>query len=189
MTPTVPAALPRRGTSLTRAVGHLAMRVLGWRFDGNFPDRRKLVLIVAPHRSNWDFVVGLAAKMALGIEVAWLGKHTLFRGPLGALFRYWGGISVDRTQAHDTVASVVAQFAAHDALMLTVTPEGTRKSGSRWKTGFWHIAHGAGVPIVPLAFDWGNKVIRIMPMLQPTALEPDMADLQARYAAIRGHHD
>jgi 1-acyl-sn-glycerol-3-phosphate acyltransferase len=73
--------------------------------------------------------------------------------------------------------------------MLTVTPEGTRKAGSRWKTGFWHIAHGAGVPIVPLAFDWGNKVIRIMPMLQPTALEPDMADLQARYAAIRGHHD
>src|SRR3954468_21685883 len=96
MLPAVPAALPRRGGSGSRALGRLALRMLRWRIDGVFPDDPKLVLIVAPHTSNWDFIVGLAAKLALSLDVSWLGKHTLFHPPWGWLFRFWGGLPVDR---------------------------------------------------------------------------------------------
>jgi 1-acyl-sn-glycerol-3-phosphate acyltransferase len=182
----VPGTLPRRGTALGRAVGRLVLRALGWRVVGAFPDASKLVLIAAPHRSNWDFVVGLAAKTALGLDVSWLGKHTLFRNPWGVLFRWWGGIPVDRGASHDMVTQVVQSFGRRDSLALAIAPEGTRAPGVRWKTGFWHIARGAGVPIVPVAFDWAHRLIRIMPALEPRELEADMRELQARYAEFRG---
>ena len=165
----------------------MVLALLGWRIEGEFPDCRKLVLIAAPHRSNWDFVIGIAAKFAIGIDVSWLGKHTLFRGPWGPLFRLWGGIPVDRRTTHDTVAAVVDRFAASDRLVLAVAPEGTRAPGTRWKTGFWHIAHGAGVPIVPIAFDWQHRVVRIMSVVEPTSLHSDMREMQALYQPIRGH--
>jgi 1-acyl-sn-glycerol-3-phosphate acyltransferase len=184
----IPPALPRSGTVVGRAVGRSVLRLLRWRVDGAFPNAPKLVLIVAPHRSNWDFVVGLAVKTALGIDVSWLGKHTLFRKPWGALFRWWGGIPVDRSASHDTVSQVVETFSARTQLMLTITPEGTRTPGQQWKTGFWHIAHRAGVPIVPVAFDWGQRVVHIMPALEPSELEADMRELQTQYAGFRGRH-
>jgi 1-acyl-sn-glycerol-3-phosphate acyltransferase len=186
MEPTIPAALPRRGTALGRVAGRLVLRLLRWRIAGIFPDARKLVLIAAPHRSNWDFVVGLAGKTALSLDISWLGKHTLFRAPWGALFRWWGGIPVDRRSSNDTVAAVVDSFAHRERLVLAVAPEGTRAPGARWKTGFWHIAKGAGVPIVPIAFDWEHRVIRIMPAIVPRELESDMRDIQALYTTFHG---
>lgn len=183
--PTLPAAVPRRGGPLTRAFGRLILRLAGWRIEGVVPDRAKLVIIAAPHRSNWDFVIGLAAKFALGIDVAFLAKHTLFRGPAGWFFRYWGGIPVDRRAPQATVSTAVARFASSERLLLTVAPEGTRKA-VEWKTGFWHIARGAGVPILPVAFDWGQHVIRFMPMLEPAELEADMKRLREMYRSVRG---
>jgi 1-acyl-sn-glycerol-3-phosphate acyltransferase len=162
------------------------MRVLGWRVDGEFPNRAKMVLIAAPHSSNWDFVVGLAVKTALGIDVSWLGKHTLFRAPWGWLFRFWGGLPVDRRASNDTVASIVERFASRETLLLAIAPQGTRAKGAQWKTGFWHIAKGAGVPIVPFAFDWTNRVIVVMPALEPTDLASDMALIHSLYAPFRG---
>ena len=184
MLPNLPAAIPRRGGPITRFIGRAALRAMGWRVEGEFPDRGKLVLIVAPHRTNWDFVVGLAAKFALALDASWLGKHTLFRGPWGILFRRWGGIPVDRRSSNDTVAIVASSFASRESLILAIAPEGTRTIGARWKTGFWHIAQRAGVPILPVAFDWPNRVIHIMPTLTPRDLERDMADLQERYRAV-----
>lgn len=187
MIPTLPAALPRRGGPLARGTGRLVLKILGWRVLGEFPDCRKLVLIAAPHRSNWDFVIGIAAKFAVGVDVSWLGKHTMFRGPWSSILRSWGGIPVDRRTAHDTVAAVVERFALSDTLVLAVAPEGTRSPGARWKTGFWHIAHGAGVPIVPIAFDWEQHVVRIMPIIRATNLESDMRGIRAAYRPIRGY--
>jgi 1-acyl-sn-glycerol-3-phosphate acyltransferase len=158
--------------------------VLGWRVEGEFPDLGKLVMIIAPHRTNWDFIVGLAAKFALSLDASWLGKHTLFRRPWGFLFRRWGGIPVDRRSSNDTVAVVAERFASRETLVLGIAPEGTRTAGARWKTGFWHIAQRAGVPIVPIAFDWSNRVIRIMPLLMPNDLERDMAEIQERYQSL-----
>jgi 1-acyl-sn-glycerol-3-phosphate acyltransferase len=187
MPPPLPTAVPRRGGPLTRALGRLALNVLGWRIEGTIPNRSKLVVIAAPHRSNWDFAVGLAAKFALGIDATFLGKHTLFRWPWGMLFRHWGGIPVDRSAPHDTVSLVAARFSAQDRLVLAIAPEGTRTPGKPWKSGFWHIAHAAGVPIVPIAFDWSDRVLRILPMFETMDLESDMERIQHMYAGIRGH--
>ncbi|MEP6495426.1 MAG: lysophospholipid acyltransferase family protein [bacterium] len=180
--------MPRRGGPATRAIGRLALRVLGWQIEGEFPDRPKMVAIVAPHRSNWDFVVGIAAKFALGLDASWLGKHTLFRGPWGRLFKRWGGIPVDRRAAHDTVAAVIETFASRDRLLLAITPEGTRKPGGSWKSGFWHIARGARVPILPVAFDWEHRTVRILPPIEPRDLDGDLRSIIAMYADIRGHN-
>ena len=86
------------------------------------------------------------------------------------------------------MAAVVDRFASRDKLVLAVAPEGARKPGAGWKTGFWHIAHGAGVPIVPVAFDWEHRIVRVMPLVEPRDIERDMQDIQARYSTIRGHH-
>ena len=185
--PKVGDSVPRRGGPLGKAIGILALRALRWRIDGDIPDHPRMVVIVAPHTSNWDFPVGLAAKYALRLDATFLGKHTLFRAPLGWLMRRWGGIPVDRSSSHDVVAHIVATFASRPRMFLAIAPEGTRKKVSRWRTGFWHIAKGAGVPILPVVFDWGSRTIHILPVFIPREnVDQDVAELQAKYAGIRG---
>jgi len=137
------------------------MQLAGWKFEGSPPNEPKFVIIVAPHTSNWDFPLGIAALFALGFRVTFLGKHTIFKWPFGSVVRWLGGIPVVRTVSRDRVAEAVAAFDSSSQLILAIAPEGTRKLVPRWKTGFYHTAHGAGVPIVPIAFDFGRKVIRI----------------------------
>jgi 1-acyl-sn-glycerol-3-phosphate acyltransferase len=159
---------------------------MGWRIDGDVPDLPKMVLIVAPHSSNWDFIVGVAAKAAMRLRVRFLGKDTLFRFPLGLVMRYLGGIPVDRSTANAVVTSVVAQFDRRPRMLLAVAPEGTRKRVDRWRTGFYHIARGAGAPILPIAFDWGAKTIRIGALFSPTGdLERDLRELRSRIVGSR----
>lgn len=163
------------------------MRVLGWRLEGSLPDLRKFVIIVAPHTSNWDFPVGVAAKLALRLQVTFLAKDSLFRFPLGVIMRALGGMPVDRSASHDLVKGIVSEFARRDQLVLVVAPEGTRKKVERWRTGFYHMARGANVPIVPVALDWGARAVRIGTPVQTTGdLERDLVGLQAWYAGARG---
>jgi len=186
VTVVVGADLPRTDNALTRRLGRLALRCLRWRVVGELPDRARLVIIVAPHTSNWDFVVGLAAKWALDVRAAWLGKHTLFRAPWGWFFRAVGGIPVNRGASSDVVAQTVAEFAARERLVLALAPQGTRRAGARWRTGFWHIAYGAGVPIVCVSLDYARREVRFGPTLQPQDPAADLATIQAHYAAVRG---
>lgn len=132
------------------------------------PDEPKFVIIVAPHTSNWDFPVGVAALFSLGFRISFLGKHTIFKWPLGIFMRWLGGIAVDRSVSRDRVAEAVAAFDSSDKLIFAVAPEGTRKLVPAWKTGFYHVAHGARVPIVPVAFDYGARAIRIGPAFRTT---------------------
>ena len=179
--------VPRTGDALSRAMGRLALRLLRWRIEGALPDLAKFVIIVAPHTSNWDLPVGMAAKLALRLQVTFLGKHTLFRFPLGAVMRALGGRPVDRSAPHALVTAMVAELASRDALVLAIAPEGTRKAVERWKTGFYHIARGASVPIVPVALDWGIRVLRIGEPFYPTGdVDRDMLVLQAWYENVRG---
>jgi 1-acyl-sn-glycerol-3-phosphate acyltransferase len=172
---------------MSRAIGRGMLAALGWRVEGEIPNARKLVIIVAPHTSNWDFFVAVAAKLALGVEVRWLGKHSLFRGPLGAILRSLGGRPVDRAQSHNVVSAYVEEFARGDRMVVGIAPEGTRKRVERWRTGFWHIARGAGVPIVPVALDYGARAVRIMAPFTTTGdVDRDVAELQQRYAGVRG---
>jgi 1-acyl-sn-glycerol-3-phosphate acyltransferase len=157
-----------------------------WRIAGDIPDLPKMVLIVAPHSSNWDFIVGVAAKAAMRLRVRFLGKNGLFRFPLGILMRYLGGIPVDRSAANDVVTSVVSQFDRRQRMLLAIAPEGTRKPVDRWRTGFYHIARGAGAPILPIAFDWGSKTIRIGELFLPTGdLDADLYALRQRFIGAR----
>jgi 1-acyl-sn-glycerol-3-phosphate acyltransferase len=182
MTLAIGDAAPRRGNRVTRALGRAALAVLGFRLEGEVPDVASCVAIVAPHTSNWDFVVGLAGMLALGVDFRWIGKHTIFRFPFGGLFRWLGGIPVDRRSAESVVEVVAEQFRVRPRLFLAITPEGTRKPVPRWKSGFHRIARRAGVPILPISFDHARGVIMLWPTLSPSGnYAADLAALASRF--------
>jgi 1-acyl-sn-glycerol-3-phosphate acyltransferase len=180
--PVIGEAAPKRGNSASRALGRAALALLGFRLEGAVPDIPRCVTIVAPHTSNWDFVVGLAGMLALGVDFRWLGKHTLFRFPFGGVLRWLGGIPVDRRAAEGVVREVAQHFRTRPRLYLAVTPEGTRKAVERWKSGFYRIAQNAGVPILPVSFDHARGIITLWPTLTPTGdYAADLATLAARF--------
>lgn len=182
--------MPRRGGTLSKWIGLIALRILRWRVEGDFADHPKYVAIVAPHSSNWDFVVGLAARYALRLDASWLGKHTLFRAPYGWIMRWWGGIPVDRTASHDVVSQTIDEFRRREKVFLVITPEGTRKKVERWRTGFWHIARGAGVPILPIVFNWRERVIRVgEPFFPGDDVNADVELLRSHFAGASGARD
>src|SRR3954462_13227892 len=187
MLPDVGKSVPRSGGPISKAIGLLTLKLLGWRVEGDIADHPRMVAIVAPHTSNWDFPVGLAARYALRLDASWLGKHTLFRPPFGWIMRRWGGIAVDRSSSHDVVSQTIAAFSSRPRVFLVITPEGTRKQVSRWRTGFWHIAKGAGVPILPIVFNWRERVIGIgAPFFPRAEVDDDIAQLQAHFAGASG---
>jgi 1-acyl-sn-glycerol-3-phosphate acyltransferase len=170
-----------------RALGRLTLRAMDWRVEGEIPNVAKLVIIAAPHTSNWDFVVGIAAKFGMGLGVFWLGKDALFRFPFGVVMRRFGGIPVDRTTSNDVVGGIVQEFSRRDRLMLAIAPEGTRKRVDRWRTGFYHIAHGARVPILPVALNWSARAIQIgAPFTTTGDVDTDVRELQRRFAGVGG---
>jgi len=178
-------ALPRRGNALARGFFSACLRIAGWRIEGELPNTGKLVVVAAPHTSNWDFVVGIACVFVLGIEFHWMGKHTLFRPPFGGVMRWLGGLAIDRTAAHGAVEQVAEEFDKRMQLLLVVTPEGTRSKVERWKTGFWHIARRAEVPILLAGIDYGRKRLLFGPLMHPgESLEDDMATIQAHYRGM-----
>ena len=185
--PVLGPELPRAGGPISRALERWTLWLLGWRVEGTIPNVRKLVIIAAPHTSNWDFVVGIAAKLALGLEVRFLAKDTLFRFPLGALMRVCGGVPVDRFARHDVVKTILDEFARRDRMVLGVAPEGTRKRVQHWRTGFYHIAHGAGVPIVPVALNFGERAVQIGAPFDTTGdMDGDVRELRRRFDGVRG---
>lgn len=176
------SVLPRRGGRIGRWLGRTVLRLLGWRVEGSFPEVPKLVVIAAPHSSNWDFVIGISLVAALGIRVRFIGKRELFRGPIGAWLRWMGGIPVDRDHPAGIVETVSAEFDRAPAMVLGIAPEGTRRRGAEWKTGFYRIAVRAGVPIVPGFFDWSRKVVGLLSPVTPTGNpEQDLPAIRALY--------
>ena len=155
----------------------------GWRPSGKFPPDRKFVLMGASHTSNWDFLVFLGTVKAMGRLVRFIGKHSLFRWPMGGFMRALGGVPVDRSSPQDLVSQIVAQFDSHDDFVLVIAPEGTRSATSRWRTGFYQIALKAGVPIVCAGPDYPSKRGVIGPTIHPTG---DMeADLRPAFDFFR----
>lgn len=169
---------------MTAAVARAMMLLTGWRFEGELPNLRKFVLIVAPHTSNWDFPVGVMAMFALGLRGTFLGKDTLFKPPFGFIFRWLGGIPVDRKSSNNVVDQTIEYFRTRDKIILALSPEGTRKKTERWRTGFYWVAVGAGVPIVPVAFDFPRKRYVLHPP-QPMSGDPavDIPHLHTFFSA------
>jgi 1-acyl-sn-glycerol-3-phosphate acyltransferase len=136
-----------------------------------------------------DFVVGMAAMFALDLRLAFIGKHTLFRGPLGAAMRWMGGIPVDRASPHGVVAQSVEAFARMERRILAIAPEGTRRRIPQFKSGFLHIARGAHVPVVLAALDYGARCVRFGPAVEPGAdVEADRKRIEVYFAGVRGKH-
>lgn len=172
--------LPRN--AFAEALGHAVFRLMGWRIEGQLPPLDKFVVIGAHHTSNWDFVLFIAAKFILRLNARWFGKHSIFRWPFGTLMRYWGGIPIRRHLKLNTVEQAIETFAEHRQFILVLSPEGTRRKVERWKSGFYHIACGAGVPIVPAALDFQHRRIVIGAPFQPTGNEEaDLRQLLAFY--------
>ena len=185
--PVPPEALHQPRGWLWRIIGKIYLRGGGWRIEGAFPVESKLVAIVAPHTSNWDFPLGVAVLFTLELRATWLGKHTLFDTPLRGFFRWLGGIPVDRRTSHGVVDACVQAFGAAPALLLALAPEGTRKGVSRWKSGFYSIAAEARVPILPVAFDYRTRVVRLLPLFRPSGnLDQDLPLIQALFRDTHG---
>jgi 1-acyl-sn-glycerol-3-phosphate acyltransferase len=182
--PELGGAIPRTHGRLAAAFGRLMMGLWGWRIEGQVPNVPKMVLIVAPHTSNWDFPAGLFAKLAMRIDGRFIGKHTLFRWPFGVFLRAIGGIPVDRAAARGVVEGVARAIEEAERFVLVVAPEGTRRKAPKWKSGFYRIAVAAGVPILLVAFDWPRKVIRMGPLFEPTGdYERDLPRIQSHFSA------
>jgi len=172
-------------STLMRGLALSFMKAFGWRLEGRLPDVNKLVVIAAPHTSNWDLPVLLSLAFALKAKACWLGKHTLFRWPFGFLFRWMGGIPVYRSASKNVVAQSVEMFRNSEKLILTIPPEGTRSKVSHWKTGFYYIALGAEVPIAMAFIDYRRKVSGVGPTLFPTGdIEADMEIIRNFYVNV-----
>lgn len=183
----VPACAPRTGNAFTRGFGRTVLRLGGWTMVGDFPPVAKMVIIVAPHSSWLDALWGLAAKMALGIRVLVIGKQELFRGPLGWLLRRFGVIPVDRAHAHGVVEMVARRFAQAESMWFALAPEGTRRRVEHWKSGFWHVARAANVPVLCMYFHYPERTIGVGPLLEMSAdAKADMARIRAFYRPWMG---
>jgi 1-acyl-sn-glycerol-3-phosphate acyltransferase len=182
--------VPQSQRHWLRALGLWILTRIGWRFDGAMPDLPKFVVIVAPHTSNWDFIIGLAAKWALGLDAHFWGKDTLFLPPLGWFMKANGGIAIDRSNSAKVVDTTVAAIQASERFVLALAPEGTRKRVTQWRSGFWHVAHSAQIPICCVAFDYPSKTVRMGPTTMATEADPEAGITRIRtyYHGVQGKY-
>lgn len=174
---------------IKRAIGHAWLGLFGWRCDGPPPPYKKFVLIAAPHTTGWDLPFMLATSYVMDVPISWMGKHTLFQPPFGWLMRALGGIPIDRRSRHNVVKQAVELFNASEDLVLAVPAEGTRARVELWKSGFYHIARGANVPIGLGFLDFEKKVCGLVKFITPTDdVRADMDQIREFYRNIRGKY-
>ncbi len=187
--PELGADVPRRGGPLAKSFARLTMRLFGWQIAGVLPNDGKLLIIGAPHTSNWDWILVMLTAYSLGVRISWMAKHTLFKKPFGGIMRWLGGVAIDRRAKHGAVEQAIATFKEKDKLVLCITPEGTRSKVREWKQGFYHIAQGADVPVVVAAFDYGRKTVRLGPTFKPSGnLEADLPVIKSFYDGVVARH-
>ena len=172
---------------MKRWLARKLLRLGGWTLEGEKPDCPRYVLIAAPHTSNWDFPLMLLFGAAFDIKVRWMGKHSLFWPPLGWFLRATGGMPIERGGSNNIVKTMVEAFAGHPELVLAVPTEGTRARAEYWKSGFYHIAREAKLPIVPSFLDFGRKRGGFGPALQLSGnMSTDMQYFRDFYAPMQG---
>lgn len=179
-----PGQNPKAGWFLNR-LALLLLRLFGWRTEGRVPDLSHFVVIAAPHTSYWDAILMLTAGCAFNVKFSWMVKDAAFFFPLGIVTRFFGGVPIDRSRRSNVVAQAIERFQQRDALFLAVSPEGTRRRADHWKTGFYHIARGAGVPIVFGYIDFKRKVAGLGPTFVPTGdIEADFEVFERFYSEV-----
>ncbi len=173
---------------MLRRLSIAILRLFGWRVEKTFPHHlNKFVLIVLPHTSNWDFPIGVLARAAVGGDIKFLAKNSLFRFPFGYVFKAMGGYPVDRSKSTNFVDAVIELFNEKKRFVVCMAPEGTRSKVDRLKSGFYYIAKGAGVPILMTKFDYGKKLVGFAePFIPSDDYEETLARLKEYFKGVKG---
>lgn len=163
-TPILYEQIPRTGNKFSQWLGTFVLKTLGWQYQGRFPPCPKMIIAVAPHTSNWDFVIGLAVAFNLRLKIAFFGKHSIFIPPFAGILKRLGGIPIQRSKTQGVVDQMAEQMRNAKQMILCLSPEGTRSPILPWKTGFLHIAHKADVPVFLVAINYKKKLIEFGPL-------------------------
>lgn len=171
---------PRMGNALTRWIGDVILKAMGWTLVGKLPDLKKAIIIGGPHTSNWDLFLAMGSMLSVGLKFSWMMKKEAFIWPLGGLWKSMGGIPIDRAAKIDVIGQVKNFFATQDKVWLGITPEGTRSKVERYKTGYLRIAKGVGVPLFIVGIDSVNKHVVLDKVWEPTdEIETENAAIKA----------
>ena len=174
-------AVPQRKHPIRTLIGRVVFKLIGWKLEGNLPNRSKLVLVALPHSSNFDFILALSVIWGWGLKLNYMGKHTLFKFPHGFFFRAVGGIPVDRRSPQGLIEKMTSEFNARSSLMLGLAPEGTRNSDGTLKAGFARIAIAANVPVVPVIVNYKTKTLTLgTPITDLSSVESIIAAVKAQ---------
>lgn len=183
----LPPQAPRRYPRFVRWIAREWLRLLGWRLVGQFPDLPQVLFLAAPHSSAWDALYGLLMKVAAGVDIRFMAKREAFWFPLGLLLRALGAIPIDRRAAHGVVGETVRAFRTNPNAWFLLAPEGTRKAVQKWKSGFWHIARQADVPVCCIYIHYPDKIFGIGEVFRMSEdMDADMARIRAWYAPYQG---
>ena len=183
MTLPLPESAPSFGGPISRFFGRVMLRMVGMKLGGTIPDVPKAILLGAPHTSNWDLILALGMRYAVGLKYSWMMKAEAFFFPFGGMFKAMGGIPIDRKSAQDLPAQMADWFASQDKAYLGITPEGTRSKVPALKKGYWRIAKAANVPVFLVAIDAENKEVVLDKIWNLTD------DLDADNTAIKAYYD
>ena len=185
--PRVPPRVAHGGNRFTNWLGRTLLRLAGWRIAGNLPDVEKMIVIAAPHTSNWDWAVAMASQFALGIRINYLIKDTAFWWPVSIFLSLTGGVPVNRREPVGMADDVARRIAQADRVVMVITPEGTRSRVEKWKTGFLRIAQAAQVPIVQVSWDYPSKTLMLGPVAVLSGdIETDITTIRQYYRQFTG---
>tara|TARA_B100000530_G_scaffold8123_1_gene6840 strand:- start:67 stop:657 length:591 start_codon:yes stop_codon:yes gene_type:complete len=183
----IPERLRAHRSKILRKIARFGINISGWRINGKIPDEERIVIIAAPHTSNWDFILAMLAIFGLNIKVRWLGKHSIFKPGFKKFFEWLGGIPVYRDNPSSLIENIVNIVKKERSIVIAMTPEGTRKKVKRWKTGFLRIAKQTHSKILLISIDAPTKSIEIGKIFKPTGnSEEDLAYIQKYYSTFRG---
>ncbi len=183
--PVVPDQHRGQRAAITCKLAELFLRSKGWRVTGAVPGVERFIFVTGPHTSNWDFVYGLSAALAMNVDIHWLGKNTLFKQPLTRLMYWLGGISIDRSNPQGIAKQVAGKIREAGTMALIITPEGTRSKVGRLKTGFLRIASMSDTRLLITTIDYGDKVIHLGEVMIPSDnMDADIDHIQNLYAQV-----
>ncbi|TXD96272.1 glycerol acyltransferase [Psychrobacter frigidicola] len=182
--------IPKRGGKVASIVASWLLKTAGWQTVGEIPNISQAVVLALPHTSNVDGVYAIPSLFALDLKISIMGKHTLFKVPVLAQLLNWIGIiPIDRSNKGSVLQSSIDKFKTGEPLFLGLSPEGTRKYTESWKTGFYYLALGANVPILPVALDYNTKEVRFLSLVTPTGdIEADLPKIYNQYQGVIPRH-
>jgi 1-acyl-sn-glycerol-3-phosphate acyltransferase len=184
-----PGQIPPDSGAVRQLIGRVFLKLARWRIDGNIPASSQMVVIAAPHTTNWDFIYLIAAAFCFRLKINWMGKDSLFSNPFGFFMRWMGGIAIDRSRNTNLVSQLIETMQDGQPLAVVIPPSGTRRKTEFWKSGFYRIAEGAKIPIVCGFLDYDKKVAGMGLTLTPSGdIRADMDRIRGFYKDIRGKY-